>query len=78
MLSDWLLSVQLILTKVSGGNMPRKFKVGDVVELHYNQTEWASVRYWQIMTVVKWRGSSKDATISLSIVNHNPEAFFKH
>ena len=75
MLSDWLLSVQLILTKVSGGDM---FKVGDVVALHYDQTEWADARYWQGMTVVKWRGNSKDATISLSIVNHKPEAFFKY
>ena len=74
MLSDWLLSVQPILTKVSGGDM---FKVGDVVSLRYDQTEWACARYWQRMTVVKWRGNSKDATISLSIVNHNPKAFFK-
>ena len=74
MLSDWLLSVQPILTKVSGGNM---FKVGDVVSLHYDQTEWACARFWQTMTVVKWCGNSKDATISLSIVNHKPKAFFR-
>ena len=53
------------------------FKVGDVVELRSSQSHWADVRYWQLMTVVKWRGNSKDATISLSIVNHNHEAFFK-
>ena len=54
-----------------------KFKVGDVVSLNYDQTEWACARFWQLMTVVKWRGNSKDATISLSIVNHNPSAFLK-
>lgn len=74
MLSDWLLSVQPTLIKVSGGDM---FKVGDVVELCPSQLHWADARYWQAMTVVKWRGSSKDATISLSIVNHKPKAFFK-
>lgn len=54
-----------------------KFKVGDVVALCADQVHWADARFWQLMTVVKWRGSSKDATISLSIVNHKPEAFFK-
>lgn len=55
-----------------------KFKVGDVVALCADQVHWADARFWQLMTVVKWRGNSKDATISLSIVNHKPEVFIKH